>query len=149
MRLQVTMEPAPSQPPSSSFRPHERLHVYKVALDLAAEATSLAQALPKGHNTLAGQIRRSASSCVLNIVEAAARRSRQDKSQRFGMARAEALECQAACRMAAKLSSMKAEPLDRIDKLTDRVSAMLWRLTEKFGSWEGRRGSGQRSGPEP
>jgi len=50
---------------------HERLEVYQLALRFLAVANLIASRLPRGRSYLADQLRRAATSIVLNIAEGA------------------------------------------------------------------------------
>lgn len=50
---------------------HERLDVYRAALDFTVAANDIAQALPRGRGYLVDQLQRAATSVVLNIAEGA------------------------------------------------------------------------------
>jgi four helix bundle protein len=73
----------------------QRLEVYQRALEFLALANDAVAALPRGHAESADQLTRSAKSVVRNIAEGAGRWSKADSSNRYKIARAEALECAA------------------------------------------------------
>jgi len=75
---------------------HERLDVYKVALDFLMTANDVVEGLPKGRAYLADQLNRAAVSIVLNIAEGAGEFSPADKARFYRIARRSATES-AAC----------------------------------------------------
>ena len=74
---------------------HERLDVYRVALDFLVLADHHAAALPRGRAYLADQLRRAALSIVLNIAEGAGEFASADKARFYRMARRSGTECAA------------------------------------------------------
>ena len=74
---------------------HDRLDAYVVAREALVLGEAIAHDLPRGHATLADQLRRSLLSAFLGIAEAASR-SGADRLARFRCARGEASEAGAA-----------------------------------------------------
>ena len=104
---------------------HERLDVYRAAIEFLVVADKIATSLPKGRAYLADQLRRAATSIPLNIAEGAGEFSAGDKARFYRMARRSATECAAildACR-ATHLSH--AELLSKGRTLLLRIVAML------------------------
>jgi len=62
---------------------HERLDVYRVALDLLVLADDTVEHLPRGRSHLADQLSRAATSIVLNIAEGAGKFSKPDKRRYY------------------------------------------------------------------
>jgi four helix bundle protein len=71
---------------------HERLDVYRVALDFLVLAERVLQALPKGRSHLADQLTRASVSIVLNIAEGTGKFSKGDKRRYYFAARGSATE---------------------------------------------------------
>src|SRR5687768_5083079 len=104
---------------------HERLDVYRVALDFLVLADQHAAALPRGRAYLADQLRRAALSIVLNIAEGASEFAAPDKARFYRMARRSGNECAAildACRVLRLCDAAAPEPSRT---LLDRIVAML------------------------
>ena len=81
---------------------HERLDVYKAALELLVLADAVAATLPRGRGYLADQLRRAASSIAFNIAEGAGEFASDEKARFYRMARRSATESAAifdACRV--------------------------------------------------
>src|SRR4030095_6715972 len=74
---------------------HERLDVYKTALEFRVLADVFANSLGKGRAYLADQLRRAATSVTLNIAEGAGEFAPADKARFYRMARRSATECSA------------------------------------------------------
>ena len=53
--------------------PHEKLDAYRVALEMARGAKTLAQHIPRGHQSVADHLLRSSSNAVLLLAEGANR----------------------------------------------------------------------------
>jgi len=75
---------------------HERLDVYRVAIEWLIVADEIATSLPRGRAYLADQLRRAATSVPLNIAEGAGEFSGGDKARFYRMARRSVTECAAA-----------------------------------------------------
>ena len=58
---------------------HERLDVYKAAIEFLVLADALAATLPRGRAYLADQLRRAASSIPFNIAEGAGELAAEEK----------------------------------------------------------------------
>jgi four helix bundle protein len=70
---------------------HERLDVYRAALEFLPLVTSL---VPRqGERNLLDQLQRAAESIILNIAEGAGRHSRPDKRRFYEIAKGSATEC--------------------------------------------------------
>jgi four helix bundle protein len=87
--MALTLAPEPGQ---ALVLDAERLDVYKLALDFQLLASSLALRAP---SALRNQLERASVSIVLNIAEGTGRRSPQDKSRFYSIARGSATECAA------------------------------------------------------
>jgi four helix bundle protein len=71
---------------------HDRLDVYRLALDFSVFSHRLIEALPRGHRHLCDQLTRASTSIVLNIAEGAGKHSRGDKRRYYLCARGSATE---------------------------------------------------------
>ena len=72
---------------------HERLDVYRTALEFLVVVDEIATNLAKGRAYLADQLRRAATSISLNTAEGAGELSPGDKARSNRMARRSATEC--------------------------------------------------------
>jgi len=75
---------------------HEKLRVFGRAVGLVEMVEGLVKGMGPSHGSLADQVRRSASSIVLNIAEGASEYSRKEKMRSHPMARRSAAETHAA-----------------------------------------------------
>jgi four helix bundle protein len=112
-----------------------RFHAYGAALGVVRGLGPLVEALRKQDRDLADQLRRAASSVVLNLAEGAGRRG-QDRLQCYRIAQGSALEVQAALDVARAWGSL--ESSTDVEVLLDRLLAMLWRLTHGAARGSGR-----------
>ena len=103
-------------------------YVYGAALELVSALRPALGQLKKADRALADQLRRAASSVVLNIAEGN-RRSGQDRLQFFRIAAGSAAEVRAALDVARAWGTIGAVPAAEAE--LDRVLAMLWRLTHR------------------
>src|SRR4051794_1769551 len=71
---------------------HKCLDVYRLSLDFVEIAADIAKHIPRGQSYLADQLRRSASSTVLNIGEGAGEFSKKEKARFYRMALRSATE---------------------------------------------------------
>jgi four helix bundle protein len=71
---------------------HERLDVYRLALDFMVFAHQVIEALPRGRSRLCDQLTRASTSIVLNLAEGAGKHSKADKRRYYLSARGSATE---------------------------------------------------------
>jgi four helix bundle protein len=71
---------------------HERLDVYRAAIQFLGLADTIAGNRPRGRSYLADQLRRAASSISFNIAEGAGEFALADKARCYRMARRSATE---------------------------------------------------------
>ncbi len=62
---------------------HERLDVYRAALDFVVIANDIVEQLPRGRGHLSDQLTRASISIVLNIAEGAGKHSKPDKRRYY------------------------------------------------------------------
>jgi len=103
-------------------------HVYGAALGLVSALRSVLGELTKSDRALADQLRRAASSVVLNIAEGN-RRTGKDRLHFFRIAAGSAAEVRAALDVARAWGMIGVTSAGEAE--LDRVLAMLWRLTHR------------------
>ncbi|MBI5534023.1 MAG: four helix bundle protein [Deltaproteobacteria bacterium] len=125
---------------------HERLDVYRAAIDFLVVADEIAVSLPRGRAYLVDQLRRAATSIALNIAEGAGEFSPGDKARFYRMARRSATECAAIldASRAVKLTDTQLSSKGRA--LLLRVVAMLTAMVLRLKAPESGSGSGSGSG---
>jgi four helix bundle protein len=113
---------------------HERLEVYRQAIEFVALADSLIGSLSRGRSSLADQLRRAATSVVLNIAEGAGEFSGHEKARFYRMAKRSATEC------AAALDVFRVRKLagdDRLDAGREALLGIVSMLVKLVQSVEG------------
>lgn len=112
--------------------PHEKLHAYQVAREMAALAKKLAEAIPRGHRNVADHLLRAASNTVLLLAEGANRRGAGEKRQRFVESRGECGEVGAAADLLLDYDLSTQADAETLKHLASRVSAMLTRIIARL-----------------
>ena len=74
---------------------HERLDVYRCAIEFLRLAHAVLADLPRGESELRNQLRRAAMSIPLNIAEGTGKPSPVDRARFYGIARGSTMECSA------------------------------------------------------
>ncbi|MGH7788564.1 MAG: four helix bundle protein [Candidatus Binatia bacterium] len=110
---------------------HERLIVYRSALDFLALAEQVVGAMPRGRAYLADQLYRAAASICLDIAEGAGEFSAADKARFYRMARRSATECAAILDVCARIQIAVPEPLAAGRELLLQIVAMLTTLARR------------------
>jgi four helix bundle protein len=109
---------------------HERLDVYRAAIEYVGWAFSLCEQL-RGHRNAKEQLIRASQSIPLNIAEGNGKATEAERRRFFEIARGSALECAAAqdvleiCRALTPAHNAKAK------ELLDRIVAMLTKLGQR------------------
>jgi four helix bundle protein len=107
---------------------HEKLEVYRMAVEFIASADELVERLPLGRGYLADQLHRAALSVVLNIAEGAGKTSPVDKSGFYARARGSATECAAVLDVCLKLRLLDEESVRKNKSTLERIVQMLSKL---------------------
>ena len=109
---------------------HERLKVYQRALDFFSWVYAHISTLPRGHAPLLDQLRRAASSIVLNVAEGAGRFEPPDKRRFYLFARGSAVECSAILDVMARAQFITVAKRLEGRKLLWEIVAMLVSLAK-------------------
>ena len=110
---------------------HERLDVYKLALDFAVLANDIVEALPRGRGHIRDQLARASTSIVLNIAEGAAKFSGPDKRRYYLIAAGSAAECAAIIDVLGRLNLVTDARREDGKRTLDRIAAMLVNLAKR------------------
>jgi four helix bundle protein len=121
---------------------HERLDVYRTAIEFLGLADTVSGSLPKGRSYLADQLRRSSASIPLNIAEGAGEYASADKARFYRIARRSATESAAILDACRTLKLADPDHLQHGRKLLLRIAAMLTAMVLRLHQ----SGSGSRSG---
>jgi four helix bundle protein len=108
---------------------HEKLDVYRCALEFLARSVRILDRLPPGNAQLADQLRRAATSIVLNTAEAVGKTAPADKRRFFSIARGSTFECGAIMDIFTALRFANVEDVAHAKTLLERCAAMLSKLS--------------------
>src|SRR5688572_19733041 len=110
---------------------HEKLDVYRLALEFLVFADQVALRLSGKRYYMANQLRRASFSICLNIAEGAGEFSKPEKRRFYRLARRSAVECAAVIRCCERLKiRLPDDTLANLEMLS-RVIATLTVLTKK------------------
>ena len=107
---------------------YEKLDVYQCAIEHLAFVFRALRLLPRGYSALGDQWRRAAMSVPLNIAEAVGKTGPADRSNRYAIARGEAMECGAILDVVRLLDVLPGLELDAAKQTLIRVVGMLSRM---------------------
>jgi|TARA_Y100000310_G_C20224234_1_gene597152 four helix bundle protein len=114
-------------------RPYEKLVAWKEAHALCLWSYGVTSAFPKKEMFgLTSQMRRSAYSVPMNIVEGNARRSKGDKRRFYEIALGSLEELHYQIRLARDLNYLPKESLEKAGKQIHRVSYLITKLRNAF-----------------
>ena len=108
-----------------------KLEVYTITRSLVKDTYLLLQAPGYDHN-LKDQLKRAATSIMLNIAEGTGRWGPKDKRRFFSIARGSALECMAVFDIIEDLELLTFEEAEVFRKRFGRVAGMLFGLIRHF-----------------
>jgi len=109
---------------------HERLDVYRMAIEFVVTADTIASRLPSDRHYLADQLRRTTTSITPNIAEGASEFSRAEKSRFYRIARRSATECTAILDVCQHLELGTPQDFEESRELLHRIISRLTRLTQ-------------------
>jgi four helix bundle protein len=109
---------------------HERMDVYRGALEFVRSATAIRGRLPPGRSPLADQLDRAAVSIALNIAEAAGEFARKEKARFYRIARRSATECAAILDIVRELEMAEEMELGRAKEQLRSIVSMLIGLSK-------------------
>ena len=107
---------------------HEKLDVYRGAIELCAMITPQSSDIPRGYGALTEQLRRASLSIPLNIAEACGRTSTADRQRFFAIARGSAMEWAAILDVCGILDAMSANKRRQSKQHLLRIVQMLSKL---------------------
>lgn len=107
-------------------KPHKRLDVWKVAMDLVSEVYRVTESLPAREGySLTQQIRRAAVSIPSNIAEGAARQTKKEFVNYLHIARGSLSELDTQLDLAKRLGYLQGDMWGILDAQMDRVDKMI------------------------
>jgi four helix bundle protein len=110
---------------------HDRLDVYRLAVEYTAESFRVAEALSGLHRHARDQWLRAAQSIPLNIAEGNGKRSLNDRARFLDIARGSALECAAIQDVLAASGGLDTESNQAMKRKLQRIVSMLTRMAMK------------------
>jgi four helix bundle protein len=113
---------------------HERLDVYRLAIDYVASSFRVAKSLNGSLRHARDQWLRAAQSIPLNIAEGNGKQSLKDKNRFFQIARGSALECAAIHDLLLSFDAIDAETNHVGKSSLKRIVSMLTRLIHRTES---------------
>jgi four helix bundle protein len=115
-----------------SYFDHEKLDVYRVAIQLNVLIDKVVENLPRGRSYLADQLRRAGTSIPLNIAEGAGEYSGNEKVRFYRIAKRSATECAAIFDLCQELKLIEEGYYRECRELLLRIVAMLIRMAQGF-----------------
>jgi len=107
---------------------HERLDVYRVALEYVQFAWNICEHLAGKHRHARDQLLRASQSIPLNIAEGNGKATEGDRRRYFEIARGSALECSAVQDVLGVCETISSEQNHQGKVLLDRIVAMLTKM---------------------
>lgn len=117
----------------SYYLDHERLEVYRFAIQFVVLADEIAENLPRGRAYLVDQLRRAGSSISLNIAEGAGEYAPIEKARFYRMAKRSATECSGILDILQHLQLIDDQLFSRARELLVRIVAMLIKMVKRSG----------------
>jgi four helix bundle protein len=109
---------------------HEKLDVYRAAIEFSTLANAIIKELPKGNSYFADQLLRASVSITLNIAEGAGEFAKNEKIRFYRMARRSATECAAILDICQNLKLSEHSNTKSRDLLI-RIVSMLTKMINK------------------
>ena len=111
---------------------HERLDVYRLALDFLVLANQVMETLPRGRGHLCDQLTRASISIVLNLAEGAGKHSKADKRRYYISARGSATESAALLDVLLRLALLDEAGHKTGKEMLVRLVSMLIKLAQRL-----------------
>jgi four helix bundle protein len=111
---------------------HERLDVYRLALDFLVFAHQVLEVLPRGRGHLSDQLTRASTSIVLNVAEGAGKHSKADKRRYYLSARGSATESAALLDVLLRLGLLDERGHQAGKEMLVREVSMLIKLAQSL-----------------
>ncbi len=107
-------------------KPHKKLDVWQMAMDLVIEIYRITESFPKEEKYgLSNQLRRAAVSVPSNIAEGAARNTKKEFVNYLHMAQASLSELDTQVEVARRLAFLDRKTWEDLDRMVHRVDKML------------------------
>jgi len=112
---------------------HEKLDVYRLALDFVVQADAVIEALPRGKRHITDQLARASLSIVLNLAEGTGKHTRPEKRRYYLIARGSATESAALLDVCLRLGLLDEAGYQSSKAVIVRIVSMLFRLAQSCG----------------
>lgn len=113
-----------------SYFDHEKLDVYRVAIQLNVLIEEVVEQLPRGRSYLADQLHRAGTSVPLNIAEGAGEYTGNEKARFYRIAKRSATECAAIFDLCQELKLIQESHYRQGRELLLRIVAMLIKMAQ-------------------
>lgn len=113
---------------------HEKLDVYRAAIELVVLIDNVVENFPRGRAYLADQVQRAGTSVPLNIAEGAGEYSSNEKNRFYRMAKRSATECAAIFDVCLHLKLIEESKYIQIRQLLIRIVSMLIKMSRMLSS---------------
>src|SRR3990170_9077388 len=110
---------------------HEKLNVYRIAIEFVLLADEMIQHLPRGRAYLSDQLQRAALSIPLNIAEGAGEYAIDEKILFYRMAKRSATECAGILDVCQRLQLLEEKRYVLGRELLIRIVSMLIKMAQK------------------
>jgi four helix bundle protein len=107
---------------------HEKLDVYKAAIEYVVFVEKIVTHLPRGRGYLAEHLQRAGTSIALNIAEGAGEFSKHEKARFYRIAKRSATECAATLDVCRRLKLVERRQLETGQELLLRIVSMLTKM---------------------
>jgi len=110
---------------------HEKLDVYRAAIEFVVLIDKIVEQFPRGRAYLADQLLRAGTSIPLNIAEGAGEYSSSEKSRFYRMAKRSATECAGIFDVCKQLGMVDEGLFVKVRELLVRIVSMLTKMAQK------------------
>ena len=110
---------------------HEKLNVYRIAIEFVLLADEIIEHLPRGRAYLSDQLHRAALSISLNIAEGAGEYAIDEKIRFYRMAKRSATECAGILDVCQRLELIGENQYVKGRELLIRIVSMLIKMAQK------------------
>ena len=115
------------------MRPHEKLDLWKKAVDFVVAIYKVTEGFPKEEKFgLTSQLRRASVSIVANISEGAARQTRKEFRQFLSHSQGSASEVDTELTISLRLNYLTREDFRRLTEDLDHIGRMITRLSQSL-----------------
>ena len=126
--------PVPGKNKSRVVFDHEKLDVYRVAVEFVTLSEKIMKSLPEGRSYITNQLQRAALSIPLNIAEGSGEYSKRDKARFYRFALRSATECASILDVLLSTELGDVEVIEDGRVLLHRIVSMLVRMVKGMGA---------------